>query len=382
MRRPLTMMLILLGSCWVAPHAFAATPPKQPDSGPGGADYSAAQVVKRGVGTAGAPTYVFHAAGPAAEPRPVVVLLHSWGAANPQFYGGWIEHLARKGNLVLFPRFQEVNRTRPADATALAAGLIKDALATLANDPDARPDLKRVAYLGHLAGAAIAANLAAGAAADGLPEPKLIFALMPGGISSDEKGRGILLEDLSTIAPSVLLITMSGDRDYIPTDRASRRLLKEASAIPGNRKLFMRVGSDDHGFPTVTATLASPGAMKADYDAAAIKLPPDPPRDPKQKNTFRWSADMSLSGEQTVLTAQMATNVTDSLDYHAYWKTFDMALAAAFSGADAAALKRDPKLIDMGVWSDGWPVRRLSADLPKNEGQETQQERGPRRRLN
>jgi len=382
MRRPLMMFLFLLASCWAAPYVAAATPPKQPESGPGGADYISAQVVKRAVGRASAPTYVFYAAGPASEPRPVVVLLHSWGAANPQFYGGWIEHLARKGNLVLFPRFQEVNRTRPADATALAAGLIKDALATLADDPDARPDLGRFAYLGHLAGAAIAANLAANPAADGLPEPKLIFALMPGGIASDEKGRGIILKDLSAIAPSTLLITMSGDRDYLPTDRAARRLLKEASAIPGNRKLFMRAGSDDHGFPTVTATLASPGAMKADYDSAAIKVPPDPPRDPKQKNTFRWSADMSLSGEQTVLTAQMATNVTDSLDYYAYWKTFDMALAAAFSGADAATLKRDPKLIDMGVWSDGWPVRRLSADLPKGEGQETQQERGPRRRLN
>ena len=45
----------------------------------------------------------------------------------------------------------------------------------------------------------------------------------------------------------------------------------------------MRAGSDDHGFPPLTATLASPGSPKADYDAAAIKLPPDPPRDPKQQ---------------------------------------------------------------------------------------------------
>jgi len=310
------------------------------------------------------------------------VVLHSWGAANPQFYGGWIEHLARKGNLVLFPRFQDVNRTRPADATALAAGLVKDALASLANDPEARPDLQRLAYLGHLAGAAIAVNLAAGAAEDGLPEPKLIFAVMPGGIASDDKGRGIQLEDLSTINSSTLLIAMSGDRDSIPTDRAAKRLLKEATGIPATRKLFMRAGSHDHGFPTVTATLASPGSPKAEYDAAAVKVPPDPPKDPKQKNTFRWSADMALTGEQTVLAAQMASNVTDSIDYYAYWKTFDMALAAAFSGSDAAALKRDAKLIDMGTWSDGWPVRRLSAELPKTEGQESQQERGPKRRLN
>jgi dienelactone hydrolase len=378
--RRLMSLLVLSGALWVAPHALAATPPKQPESGPGGADYAASQVVKRAVGRASAATYVFHAAGEAAQPRPVVVMFHSWGAANPQFYGGWIEHLARKGHLVLFPRFQEVNRTRPAEATALAAGLIKEALTALENDPEARPDLKRVAYLGHLAGAAIALNLAADARSDGLPEPKLIFALMPGGIASDEKARGILLEDLSTIDAGTLLITMSGDRDYLPTDRAGRRILLEASAIPANRKLFMRAGSDDHGFPAVTATLASPGSIKAEYDAATIKLPPDPPRDPKQKTSWRWTADMALTGEQTILTGQLGTNVTDSLDYFAFWKTFDIAATAAFGGKDASALRRDPKLIDMGTWSDGWPVRRLSADMPKVEGAEPPA-RGPRRRL-
>jgi hypothetical protein len=91
---------------------------------------------------------------------------------------------------------------------------------------------------------------------------------------------------------------------------------------------------------------------------------------------------MALSGPQTILTQQLANNGTDTLDYLAYWKTFDMAAAAAFAGRDAAALRRDPKFIDMGSWSDGWPVRRLSAEMPKVEGQEEKPERGPRRRLN
>jgi hypothetical protein len=175
---------------------------------------------------------------------------------------------------------------------------------------------------------------------------------------------------------------MSGDRDYLPSDKASRRILQEASAVPATRKLFMRAGSDDHGFPAMTATLASPGSPKPDYDASSIKLPPDPPRDPKQKNTWRWSADMSLTGPQTILTQQLENNGTDTLDYLAFWKTFDRAAEAAFAGKDAAALARDPKFIDMRTWSDGWPVRRLSAQMPKVEGQDNKQEPGPRRRLN
>jgi pimeloyl-ACP methyl ester carboxylesterase len=311
-----------------------------------------------------------------------VVFLHSWGAVNPGLYGGWIEHLARKGHLVLFPRFQDVNRSRPADASNLAEDLIQNALAALADDPNAKPDKERVAFIGHSAGMPIALNLATGAGSGKVPAPKLIFGLMPGGIASNEKERGILLRDLSAIDPATLIIAMSGDRDYLPSDRASRLILQQASAVPSTRKLFMRASSDDHGFPALTATLASPGSPKADYDASAIKLPPDPPRDPKQRNTWRWSADMALSGPQTILTQQLGTNGTDTLDFLAFWKTFDIASEAAFAGKDAAALMRDPKFVDMSTWSDGWPVKRLSAQMPKGEGPETKEERGPRRRLN
>jgi dienelactone hydrolase len=381
MRRFLLPVLVL-GVSLAAPWAQAATPPKQPEQGPGGRDYKVTDVVKRGVGTVSSGTFVFHGSDTPERPRPVVIFLHSWGAVNPGLYGGWIEHLARKGHLVLFPRFQDVNRSRPADATNLAETLIEAALAELANDPNARPDRERVALIGHSAGVPLALNLAAGAGAGKVPAPKLVFGLMAGGIASNEKERGILLRDLSTVDPQTLIITMSGDRDYLPADRASRLILQQASAVPVNRKLFMRAASDDHGFPAITATLASPGSPKADYDAAAIKLPPDPPRDPKQKNTWRWSADMALSGPQTILTQQLGNNGTDTIDYLAYWKTFDIAVEAAFAGKDAAALTRDPKFVDMGTWSDGWPVRRLSAQMPKVEGQEKKEEPGPRRKLN
>ncbi|MDG2571098.1 hypothetical protein P7L87_26450, partial [Vibrio parahaemolyticus] len=149
-----------------------------------------------------------------------------------------------------------------------------------------------------------------------------------------------------------------------------------------SRKLFMRAASDDHGYPALTATLASPGSPKAEYDASAIKLPPDPPRDPKQRSTWRWSADMSLSGPQTILTQQLGTNGTDALGFLAFWKTFDLASDAAFSGKEASVLLRDPKFVDMSTWSDGWPVKRLSAQVPKGATPESKDEPAPRRKLN
>ena len=312
--------------------AQAAAPPLQPAEGPGGIGDRKATIVKRMLGRASAGTFAFHASGPApVTGRPVAVLLHGWGVANPQAYGAWIDHLARQGWLVLFPRFQDVNRTRPTDAPALAEGLLKAAVADLAGDAEAKPDLGRVALIGHLAGAPLAFDMAADAKAQGLPAPKLIFAVAPGGIASGPKSRGIALADLSAIDPATMLVTMLGDKDTRAADMAAKRLLREASAVAPERKLFVRALSDDHGFPALTATLAAPAGVDAAFDGGAIKPPPEP-KDAAKPPPFRWSADMALSGEQQTLVSQINIARADALDYLGFWKTFDLAAAVAFSG--------------------------------------------------
>lgn len=346
---------------------WAADQPPQPANGPGGSDYVSQQVVKRALGSFENPMLVFHAPGEPSQPRPVVIFLHAWGAASPMLYGGWIDHLARKGNLVLWPRMQEVGRTRIQDGTGNAIEALQAAWPELVADGQARPDPSRIVVVGHLAGAPIAANIAAQADEAGIPAPKLVFLVTPGGITSDPKGRGIALGDLTRIDPATLMVSMIGDRDYLPSDRAARQILRSATAVPANRKLFMRVASDDHGYPPLSATLAAPGSPNADYDMAAIKLPPEPPRDPKapRQPRPRWSADMVLTGPQTILTQQIGNNPRDALDYLAFWRTLDTLMAAAFAGQDAQALRANPQLIDMGRWSNGWPMRRLAADIPK-----------------
>ncbi|ACB24714.1 acetyl esterase/lipase [Methylobacterium sp. PvP062] len=347
----------------------AATPPAQPADGAGGVGDRKATVTKRLLGRGTASTYAFYAAGAAPEAgRPVAIFLHGWGAVNPQSYGGWIDHLARQGWLVLYPRFQEVNRTRPADAPAIAESLVKAALAEISTDGEAKPDLGRVAMIGHLAGAPLAMDLAAAAKAQGLPVPKLIFAVTPGGIASGPKSRGIALTDLSAIDPATLLVTMVGDKDTRAADLAAKRLLREASAVPLERKLFVRALSDDHGFPALTATLAAPAGVDTAYDGGAIKPGPEPkdaPKDAAKPPPFRWSADMALSGEQQTLVSQINLARVDALDYLGFWKTFDLAAAAAFAGSDATALKNNPRLADMERWSDGWPVKRLAVETPR-----------------
>ncbi|MCJ2053122.1 chlorophyllase/cutinase-like alpha/beta fold protein [Methylobacterium sp. J-070] len=349
--------------------AQAAAPPPQPADGPGGAGDRKVAVTKRQLGRGTATTFAFYAAGDAPEAgRPVAILLHGWGVVNPQSYGGWIDHLARQGWLVVVPRFQDVNRTRPADAPGIAATLVKAALGELASDPAAKPDLGRVAMIGHLAGAPLAMDLAADAKARGLPVPKLIFAVTPGGIASGPKSRGIALGDLSAIDASTLIVTMVGDKDTRAADLAAKRLLREASAVPLERKLFVRALSDDHGFPALTATLAAPAGLDTAYDGGAIKPGPEPKdagKDAPKPPPFRWSADMALTGEQQTLVSQINLARVDALDYLGFWKTFDLAATAAFGGSDAVALKNNPRLADMERWSDGWPVKRLAVETPR-----------------
>ncbi|MHB2206119.1 alpha/beta hydrolase [Methylobacterium sp. CM6257] len=349
--------------------AEAAAPPPQPAEGPGSVGDRKVTVTKRLLGRGTASTFAFYASGAAPEAgRPVAIFLHGWGVVNPQSYGGWIDHLARQGWLVLFPRFQEVNRTRPADAPGIAETLVKAALSDLAGDGEAKPDLNRVAMIGHLAGAPLAMDLAADAKTHGLPVPKLIFAATPGGIASGPKSRGITLTDLSAIDPSTIIVTMVGDKDTRAADIAAKRLLRDAGAVPIERKLFVRILSDDHGFPALTATLAAPAGVDTAFDGGAIKPGPEPKdaaKDAPKQPAFRWSADMALTGEQQTLVSQVNVARVDAIDYLGFWKTFDLAAAAAFAGSDATALKNNPRLADMERWSDGWPVKRLAVETPR-----------------
>lgn len=374
--------------------ANAAVPPQQPEQGAGGKDYQDSTVVKRAIGTAEQPIFVFHGASSSAKPRPVIVFFHSWGGNDPQFFGGWIEHLVRKGNVVIFPRFQEIDRTRPQEATAIASRMTKMAFQTLGADHDVHPDLNKVIFVGYLAGSVVALDLAAEAKSYELPMPKLVLSLMPGGVAKDGDTRGIPMPDLSHIDASTMLITMNGDLDHAPGDRIAKRILQETTSVPSTRKLFMRVSSDRHGYPLLSATLVSPGSNNPDYAAEKIPLPPsavveEQPAPVKvkgkraqqeKKPKSNWSPDMALTGTQTTLTMQLGTNGVDNLDYRAFWKTLDMASEAAFAGKDTTDLKANPAFVDMGIWSDGWPVRRLGSEIPKGDT-EAAAEPAPRRRF-
>jgi len=252
-------------------------------------------------------------------------------------------------------------------------------LMELKSEPALMIDTSRVAYIGHLAGAVVAVNLAADSA--NKVQPQLIFGLMPGGIARDAKSTGIPLADLSEVSALTSVVMMSADRASTATDRTAKQILHHTMQVSYDRKLYIKVFSDAHGYPTLSATLMSPGAPNSHYAPDMLEKPAAkvteeeeiaaPAGKGKKGNRQKKGRKRipppppasQVSGEQAMLAKQIFSNRVDPLDYYAYWKTFEMLANMAFAGGELALLQNDPEFVGMGIWSDGFPVKRLRVEV-------------------
>lgn len=238
---------------------------------------------------------------PAAPGRyPVVVFIHGWAATEPIFYMAWIRHIVGEGNIVVYPRYQNLHDTSSENFTENAAAAVRESLRRVDGE------WNRELYLaGHSAGGLIAVNLAA---RDDIPDPEAVLAVQPG-----VSGNGSKLENLSGISPDVLLVVMAGDSDTITATADSYLIMRMTPQIPPKRKMFLLVQSD--------------------RDLRADHLSP-----------------LAVSDEFGVL--------VDNLDYSGYWKTLDILIELGGENRTLADVPRDD-LLGMGVWSDGTAFKRM-----------------------
>jgi pimeloyl-ACP methyl ester carboxylesterase len=111
----------------------------------------------------------------------VVVLLHGWGGMNPLYYGAWIDHLVKRGNIVIYPRYQATLLTPLKDFTPNTLTAVKDALGRLQSEKGhVSPELNKFAAVGHSMGGLLAANLAALAVESKLPRVQAVMSVEPG----------------------------------------------------------------------------------------------------------------------------------------------------------------------------------------------------------
>jgi len=317
------------------------TPPNQPSSGPGGEDYPHAKVTKNLYKPErlkpGRNYWLYEPADPAPDSAPVVVFLHGWSGISPKHYGAWIEHLVRRGNIVIYPRYQATILTPPDMFTINAIFAVDDALQELESGGHVMPKLgldedMNFAVVGHSAGGNITANMAALADNNGLPQPKAVMCVQPGDSDGGPLGNGSIdLVDLSTIPAETLLLTVLGDMDDIVTDLDAKRIFNETTQISWLDKNYIIMHSDDYGDLDLVADHFAPCAPDSTYSFLGIDL------------------DVYKSQEK------------DALDYYGFWKLFDGLCDAAFYDDK----NRDFALGDthnqrfMGYWSDDTPVIEL-----------------------
>jgi len=326
--------VILLSGC----HPFGGLPlpPPQPGSGPGGADYPHGGVTRSVHGEGADQYWVFEPANPVPDSAPVVVFNHGWGAMGPVAYQMWIDHIVRKGNIVIYPRYQANLCTPSGEFTGHAVGAVLRALAVLQTAGHVRPQLDRFAIVGHSVGGLLTANMAATAASVGLPAPKAVMCVQPGLSGGTADGCGVPLEDLGRIPPDVLLLVVVGDEDRVVGEADGKRIFDGTPQIPSDNRDYVRVRSDLRGCPPLVANHFSPASL--DQSAAALLgAIPGP---------WEWHE----AGPVTV----------DALDYYGYWKLFDALCDAAFYGTHREyALGDTAEQRFMGLWSDGVPVTPL-----------------------
>ena len=342
--------LALLLFCLTTLSFQQATPPGQPATGPGGKQYAHAKVTKNRYGKGNQEYWIFEPDTPKPASAPLIVLIHGWGGMNPLYYGAWLNHLVKRGNIVVYPRYQETLLTPIKDFLPSTLGAIKDAITRLEKEPGhVRPDLSRFAVVGHSVGGLLAANVAALASESNLPKVRAVMSVEPG---ITEAPINIPLADLKKIPAETLLLAVAGDQDTLVRDTDAKRVYYESTQVPAANKDFIMMITDTHGTPALQASHRAPTAMDQDYDnGETVSGAPNPNRIGNSSSRQNRPSNQSR---------RLQTMMINALDYYGTWKLFDALCDAAFFGKNREyALGNTREQRFMGVWSDGVAVKEL-----------------------
>ena len=308
--------------------------PEQPTEGPGGADYKHQKVIFQDFAPKADGYWLFEPDDPKPDSAHIVVFNHGYGAYNPMIYGKWIKHIVRKGNIVIYPRYQKNLLTpRPNAFAKNAAKAINDALIELRKEGHIKPIVEPLAIVGHSYGGTISADLGVNFERYNIPQPKAIMLVSPG--TSVLKG-GRLKTYEGMPADTKLLITLS-QHDHVVGNEFGELVFH--TAIHTKERNLIRQYTDKTGSPKISAGHNESYSLDKDFD----------------------------NGIRNV-TAKRALSVSklSALDYNGYWKLFDALLDYTKTGKNKKyVFGNTPEQKSLGNWSDGSPIRSLEIEVPE-----------------
>ena len=302
---------------------LAATSPSRAADPPPSYPHKSVKFTELGTGPRS--YWLFEPAEPKPDQAPVVVFNHGWFAVNPAVYGAWIEHMARKGRIVIAPRYQRDWSTPPANFLPNGLTAVRDALDVLATSTaHVRPDRSKFALVGHSAGGNLAAQMAAIAAEADLPEPKAVVAVFPG---------------------EVLPIEAARSGRHPGEDAAGRR--RRAEGPRRRRPAGPRNLRRDHRDPQ-RAEEVRPVPERPPRLSPLPRRPPGPDR---------AATAIRLGRRPVPRGADWPRPRSTAFDTSGFWRLADLTLDAAFAGKTLdEATDRGDAFRHLGYWSDGRPV--------------------------
>lgn len=304
------------------------SPPQQPASGPGGSNYFHQSVSKKKYGTGATAFWIYEPANPKPDSANLIIFNHGWGALNPACYGKWISHMVRKGNIVVFPKWQNDLTTLPQDFTPNSISSVKTAMDTLNNGSHVHPRYYNTAYIGYSFGGVISSNLAILADSAGIPAPKALLVCNGGNGNTG----GAELPSYANM-PDIMLLIIAGQNDIVVADTFGRMLFDSAVLVNPPYKNHITTYFDGHGFPAVESTHNEPLSWDSAY--------------------YSWD----FFDNNSVVAASYAVSKTDAVDFFCYWKFSDAITDCAFYGNNCDyAFCNTPEQRYLGTWSDSQPV--------------------------
>lgn len=246
--------------------------------------------------------YVFMPAQPAAKGAPLIFFHHGWLGMNPLNFGGLIDLLARRGAVVVYPVYQDGDKTSPQAVTQLAADADLAALRSLRERHPGLVDEDQTMYLGYSMGAAISLNLALAPQDYKLPAPHALMLIAPGDayhVVHGPESKSIYgeVEKLPAELPTVLVSGLADTSIGVPT---ARKLAARMCHL--KKRVLIMFPSDADGGHDVAAGHGSPGAPDKRYNFSDVRKPV------VEGTLIAGRADFEPSGS------------LNQLDYYGYWR--------------------------------------------------------------
>lgn len=271
----------------------------------------------------------FEPVSPRPGSAPLAIVTHGYGEFSgfDRLYE-LIRHTVRKGNVVVFPRWQ-ISDFDPcpgpfnikACMDSAVTG-IHDALTYLRASSDrVQPDTSRTSYYGYSFGGIITANIANQYRFYGLPRPRAVFIDDPHDGEVAGLGEPALDDSLTGIPADVKFECHSGADGVLGVPRliegSCNAVFPKLSHIPGRNKSLVMTRTDDWGTPALSSThgvcASNPGTA-------------------------------------------------DAFDWRFCWRDWDALRSCAYEERLCQlALGTGPRHRWLGRWSDGRPVARLTS---------------------